>query len=176
VLAAQVPGAPVRVLRPEQRSPLVQVPPPVPQHGCPVLPQLAQVSLVAPMTQSWGAVQALTPPSTAGPKTAAVGQHVWSVPPQAAQVPGVVVVRSRPVHRKPALQVPVLVVPQHDAPEVPQVEEHVSPLAPSMHDRPVLQVVAPPPSPPPAQHCSWSAPHALQVPAFPCPALRPEQA
>ena len=113
-------------------------------------------------------MQADTPPSSAGPPV--VGQHSWSEPPQAVQEPAVPVAVSRPEHAKPLSQV-ALPVPQHDCPEAPQAEQML-PVDFSTHETPEAHAVAPAP----VQQAWPSAPQALQVPAVPCAASRPEQA
>jgi hypothetical protein len=82
-------------------------------------------------------------------------------------VPGAPVVRSRPEHRNPALQVPEVPVPQHDCPDPPQVPQTL-PDAEVRHE-PVVHGVAP------VQQGWPSPPQAPQVPVIPCATFRPAQ-
>ena len=150
-----------------------QVPlPPVPQQDSPAAPQVEHALPALFSTHPRAPVQALTPPSTAGPPVAV--QQGSPDPPHAEQVPGVPCPAFRPVHTIPdALQVPAP-VPQQDCPDPPQVP-HTFPEAASTQDCPVtVHWVAP--APPPAQQGSPSPPHAEQVPGVPCPAFRPVHA
>jgi hypothetical protein len=74
------------------------------------------------------------------------------------------------VHAKPALQVPVLPVPQQDCPEAPQAA-HTLPVALRTHDWPVVVQGVPP------EQQAWpSPPQGLQVPAVPEATSLPLQA
>jgi hypothetical protein len=155
----QVPAVPWPAFRPEQAKPVLQVPfPPAPQHDCAEPPQVPQ-TLPPAFSMHEPAVHGVAPAQQACPS-----------PPHAPHVPGVPCAAFRPVQAKPvALHVPLLPLPQQDWPDPPHadVDEHTSPVAESMQDRPVLHVL-PPPKPPGQQ--AWPAPpHALHVP----PAGRP---
>jgi hypothetical protein len=171
-VAPQAPGVPLARLRPEHTRPPVQVPLfPVPQQDCPEAPQVEQVFPAVASTQLSVEVQAVTPPSMAGPP--ATAQQSCPAPPHPAQVPGRPVAVSRLEQAKPALHVPAP-VPQQDWFEPPHEAEHVFPVAPTTHERPVVQAVVPPP--PPAQQACPSPPHALHVPGTPWARARPEHA
>lgn len=164
----QVPGVLSARSRPEQVSPAEQSPlRPVPQQGCPSAPQAAHTFAVGARMHSWGSVQAATPPSTRAPPV--VGQQSWSKPPHGEQVPAVLSSTLRPVHTKPALQVPVSPVPQQDSPEPPQVP-HTLPVALTTQDSASsVQGLRP------SQQACPSAPQGVQVPAVPAEASLPVQ-
>jgi hypothetical protein len=138
-----VPGTPLPRLRPEQASPVSQVPLlPVPQQDCPSAPQAWQRLPPEATTHSCGAVQAGAAPSTAAPP---VVQQTWSDPPHGPHVPAVLWVVSRPEHANPELQVPVPPVPQHDCPEAPQADVHTLPEDLTTQEVPVPLHGVPPP-------------------------------
>jgi hypothetical protein len=155
----QVPAVPWAAFRPEHAKPVLHVPlGPTPQHACAEPPQVAQTLPPAFTTQE-PAVHGVAPP-----------QQAWPSPPHGPQVPAVPWAAFRPEQARPVLHVPAFPLPQQAWPEPPHddVDEHTSPVADSMHERPVLHV-PPPPKPPPGQHVWPEPPHALQVP----PAGRP---
>jgi len=155
--APQVPATLVAVSRPEQTSPVSHVPVlPAPQHDCAEPPQVEQVLPEDFSTQD-PEVHGVAPVQQACPSA-----------PHALQVPGVPDDAVRPEQAKPALQVPLLPVPQQDCPEPPQVP-HRSPLAETKHESPVSHV---PPPPPPGQQDWPEAPHALHVPVPPSASVK----
>jgi hypothetical protein len=89
-----------------------------------------------------------------------VGQQGCPVPPQVAHMPGMPMPLLRPAQARPAVQVPLLPVPQQGWPGPPQVPHLSSPGA-EMQLIPVGQAFGP------AQHSCPAAPHALQLPAPP---------
>jgi hypothetical protein len=109
-----------------------------------------------------------------------VGQQGWPTPPQVAHIPGIPIPFIRPVQAKPAVQVPLLPVPQQACPSPPQVP-HWLPAADTMQARSVMQAVtapasAPPPPPMVGQQGCPVPPQAAHIPGIPIPFIRPVQA
>jgi hypothetical protein len=77
-----------------------------------------------------------------------VGQHGCPAPPQVAHKPGMPIPVMRPVHARPAVQVPLFPVPQQGCPAPPQVP-HWLPVDETMHERAVMQAVTAPAFGPP---------------------------
>jgi hypothetical protein len=130
--------APPPVLRPAQASPApVQVPlPPAPQQGWPAAPQVPQVFPVG--------AGATTQPSVAAVQAILPAQQACPVPPQGLHMPGTPLLSLRPVQTRPAVQSPLLPLPQQTWPAPPQgVALQVAPVGVTRQLRPVLQSVAP---------------------------------
>lgn len=122
-----MPAAPPN--RPAQPSPVVQVPPPpVPQQGCPMPPQVPQVLPLAAVTHPSGAWQAMLPLQQGCP----AAPHGWQLP--------LFIIMSRPAQARPIWQLPLLPPPQQGWPMPPQVPQRL-PAALRKHPSPISQLV-----------------------------------
>jgi hypothetical protein len=100
------------------------------------------------------------------PSLPATEQHACPDEPQAPQVPGTPVSAVRPAHPSPAVHWPLVPLPQQTWFEAPHAE-HLSPVAETTHERPVVHSV-------PLLQQAWSAPpHGAHMP--PPPSTWPAQ-
>lgn len=155
---------PLALSRPEQTNPELQVPlAPVPQHDCAEPPQVEHWLPDALTTQETPELHGVAPAQQACPSA-----------PHALQVPAVPWATARPLQAKPVLQVPLLPVPQHGCPEPPHEEEEKQtlPVAESVHESPLSQVLPPPKPPAPGQQGWPEPPQVLHVPAPPSPSTK----
>jgi hypothetical protein len=132
-----VPAIPMPELRPEHASVgSEQVPlAPKPQQACPLAPHVPHWLLVAPIVHASGVMQAVMPASAGTP---AVEQQIWPDPPQVVHMPGTPWLALRPPQPSPALQVPLLLLPQQICPDAPHAGAHTSPVDETTQVSPVV--------------------------------------
>jgi hypothetical protein len=136
----QVPASPWP--RPEHASVASEQVPlfPSPQQAWPLAPQVPHWLPPVATMQASGVMHAVMPASAGTPT---VEQQTWPEPPQVAHMPGAPWPALRPAQPSPALQVPLLLLPQQICPDAPQAVAHTSPVGETTQVSPVVHAVWP---------------------------------